>query len=119
MPATWIGYKGKKIIYGDYRKLKGKDLMAAIDEEVKLVMAAPEKVLILDDFTGCVVDSACMEYLKKVGKELIEPNTEKCAILGVEGMKNVLLNAYNWFTGAGAHQRLFRSELEAKEWLVQ
>jgi len=119
MSATWIEYKGKKIIYGDYRKLKGKELMAVIDDEVRLALSVKGKVLILDDFTGCVADSAFMEHLKKVGKEIIEPKTEKCAVLGVEGVKNVLLKAYNWFTGAGAHQRLFTSEREAKEWLVE
>ncbi len=119
MPATWIEYKGKKIIYGDYRKLKGNDLMTALDEEAKLAQGAPGRVLILDDFTGSVADSAFMEHVKKVGKEMVEPKTEKCAILSVEGIKKVLLSAYNWFTGAGARQRVFDSELAAKEWLVE
>jgi len=119
MSATWIEYKGKKIIYGDYRKLRGKELIAAVDAEAKLVQAAPGKVLILDDFTGSVVNSEFMEYAKKVGKELIEAKTEKCAVLGIEGVKNVLLKAYNWFTGATKHQRVFDSEHEAKEWLVE
>ncbi|GAK51184.1 hypothetical protein U14_02426 [Candidatus Moduliflexus flocculans] len=119
MSATWIQYKGKRIIYADYRGLKGNELIAALDSEAKLAQEAPGKVLILDDFTGSVADSAFMEYAKKVGKEIVEPKTEKCAILGVEGMKKVLLNAYNWFTGAGTHQRVFDSELAAKEWLVE
>lgn len=119
MPVTWIEYKGKRIIYGDYRKLKGTDLITAINQEAKLAQEVPGRVLILDDFTGCIADSAFVEHAKKIGKNIVEPKTEKCAILGVEGVKKVLLNAYNWFTGAGARQRVFTSELEAKEWLVK
>ena len=119
MPVTWIEYKGKKIIYGDYRKLKGNELITAVNQEAKLVQETPGNVLILDDFTGCIADSAFMEHAKKIGKEIIEPKTEKCAILGVEGMKKVLLNAYNWFTGAATRQRVFNSEFEAKEWLAE
>lgn len=119
MSVAWIEYKGKKIIHSNYRGLRGKELRAAIDLEAKLVREAPGRVLILDDFTKAVVDSECMNYLQKIGKEEIEPKTEKCALLGVEGIKKMLLHAYNWFTGAGAHQRIFNSEQAAKDWLAE
>lgn len=119
MSVKWIEYKGKKIIHGDYRGLRDKELREALEVEAKLTREAPGRVLILDDFTKSVMDSESMNYLQKIGKEEIEPKTEKCAILGVEGMKKVLLQVYNWFTGAGARQRVFESEQAAKEWLVE
>ncbi len=119
MSVKWIEYKGKKIIHGDYRGLRDNDLRAAFDMEAKLVREAPGRVLILDDFTKSVVDSESMKYIETLGKQEIEPKTEKCAILGVEGMKKLLLQAYNWFTGAGARQRVFDSEQAAKDWLVE
>ncbi len=118
MPVTWIEYKGQKILYGDYRGLHGEALLTAIETEARLVQEARKPVLILDDFTKSAANAEFMARAKALAKAVMEPKTLKCAILGVEGVKKVLLQAYNWFTGAEARQRVFDSELAAKEWLV-
>ena len=119
MSVEWITYKGKQILHNDSRGLRGEGLMAMIELEAKMIAEASSPVLILDDFTGCTVNSAAMERVKQLGREVIEPNTEKNAILGIEGIKLVFLNAYNWFTGAGERQRTFKRLEDAKEWLIE
>jgi len=58
-----------------------------------------------------------MERSKQLGAEVFKVKTEKGAVLGVTGIKKVLLNAYNMV--AGEKLRAFDSEEEAKEYLVK
>ena len=39
-------------------------------------------------------------------------------MVGIHGLRNVLLQAYNLATGAGQNQRVFDTEEEALEWLT-
>lgn len=119
MSVTWITHKGKRILFNDSSNQASDGIIKMIEEEARFVAGAPGRVLILDDYTNCVADSRAMERTKQLGRDIIEPKTEKVALLGITGIKAVLLSAYNWFTGAGARQRLFRTADEAKDWLVQ
>ena len=58
-----------------------------------------------------------MSYAEEQGKE-IEPRIEKSAMIGIEGIRHILIAAYNRVTGAGSVQKLFDSREEALEWLV-
>ncbi|MBN1426740.1 MAG: hypothetical protein JXB07_00050 [Anaerolineae bacterium] len=117
MSVQWITYKGKKILYGDYKGLKDADLLNALKTENEILQQSPDKVLILEDFTGALSDIAVINYLKSVGKAA-EMKTEKAALVGILGLKRLMLVTYNRISGADEHQRLFATIDEAKEWLV-
>jgi hypothetical protein len=89
--CTFIKYKNKEIIYLDHRGLKGPELTIAGDEVWK--------------------------YLKT--NEITEgmKRYKKFSVLGVSGMKKIMLNTYNAITGNKT--KAFDSEEEAKEWLVK
>lgn len=116
MGTEWIEHKGKRILYVDYRGLKGAQLIEMAETEAKTIVAAPTKVLVLDDFEGISVDSEFMNRIKQLGKDA-EPKTARCAILGVTGLKEILLRAYNAFTGGRSQP--FRTKAEALDWLAQ
>lgn len=118
MPVQWITYKGKRILHGDYRGMKGTELLEALKSENALLQQAPGKVLILDDFTGAMADIAAINYLTSVGK-VAEMKTEKAALVGILGLKQWILVTYNRVSGAEDHQRVFSDVDEAKEWLVE
>ncbi len=117
MSVKWIEYKGKKILYADFRGLRNEELIETIELEAKMVAAYPTKVLILDNFEGIRTNPAFVERTKQLGKEVIESKTIKNAVLGITGLKEILLRAYNTFTGGKS--RPFGTEAEALEWLAQ
>ena len=72
--------------------------------------------LVLTDLTGCYVNDAFVSLSKEQGK-ISMPFCEKSAILGISGIKKVLLNAVNAVT---AKPRVpFDTLDEAKDWLVE
>ena len=58
-----------------------------------------------------------MAEAKKLGKELFVHTIHKSAAIGLTGIQNILLQAYNTF----AKDKLvpFATEEEAKEWLIK
>ena len=115
MSVQWIEYKGKKILYVDLRGLRDDLVVKEVELEAKMIAASPTKVLILANVEGASI--ATMGQLKQLGKDVISPKTEKSAILGVTGLKDILYRAYNSFSGSGS--LVFRTETEALEWLVK
>jgi hypothetical protein len=57
-----------------------------------------------------------MERLQVLGKEVIERKTKKGALIGVMGIKKLLLKGYNIFTGGSL--KAFNNEESALEYLV-
>ncbi len=119
MSVKWTEYKGKRILMCDYRGLGSEELAEDISTAAKMLLEvpAPTKSLIFNNFEGAVVGKDVMTRLKEVGPE-VEPRTEKSAIIGIHGVRHVLLSAYNRVTGAANHQKLFDTQEEALEWLV-
>ncbi len=118
MSVKWIEYKGKQILEIDYRGLDPKEFIESLDlvKKTLLEVPPPAKSLSLADLEGAVVNKEVMARFKEIGPE-IEPRTEKSAILGIHGIRHILLSAYNRASGA-ANQKLFNTREEALEWLV-
>jgi hypothetical protein len=116
MSATWIEYKGKKILYIDYRGLKGHQLVENIELVAKIEAESPTQVLSLLNVEGIFATQEYMERSRQLGKEVLARKTKKSAIVGITGVKAVLLDAYNTLTGG--YMRPFKTEDEAKEWLI-
>ena len=117
MPVSYITYKGKQILYVDYRNMvKQDELMQNLELQVKIFKESPGKILSLADMRGAIVNNEFMNKIKKYGKEVFSKKTEKAAILGITGVKKVLLTAYNKFSGDSLV--VFDSEEEAKEFLI-
>jgi hypothetical protein len=119
MPTQWIDFKHKKIIYVDYSNLSGDEMLPVLHELEEEAKKSAEKILILINFTDSFSNANFLEEVKRVGKETTEKKAIKTAIVGVGGLKNLLLKAYNAFTGVGVNQRLFNDIEDAKKWLVE
>jgi hypothetical protein len=114
----WITHKGKKILYADYKGLKtDEELIANLHLEAKFMKESPTKVLSLADYTGIEGNKRVMAELKKLGKEILKEKTEKSAVLGVTGLKAVLLIAYNTITRDKVVP--FNTEQEALDYLAE
>jgi hypothetical protein len=118
MPASWIEYKEKKILYVDFRDIKDqKKLVETLYDGEKLLRASVLKVPILADYRSAIVGREFMGAVKKLGKEVIKDKSKKLAILGVTDIKKLLLQGYNRFTGDNLIP--FNDEISAKEYLIK
>ena len=115
MSVTWITHQDKKILYADYRGLRGESILENLELEIKMVLEAPTEVLVLSNVVDAPGSPEFMERARAAHK-IIGPKMTKHAIVGVTGLKEVLLSGYNRLTGAGMTP--FATEADALKWLV-
>jgi len=117
MPVSIITYKGKKIIYGDYSPYKStEELMSNLRQAEKLFIDNPEVSLVLTNVTGTSLGTEFMNEAKRMAQRTFNKQTEKSALLGVTGLKKVLLNGFNLV--AKVKWTPFDSKEAALEYLV-
>lgn len=117
MEIRWIEYKSKKILHLDYRGAKNEhEMIELLEKGNEYIKNSGRKILVLVDYAHTYATQTYMDKLKENGKQNA-PFIEKTAVLGVEGIKKILMNTYVLFTGE-KNIKLFENEDKAKEWLV-
>jgi hypothetical protein len=117
MSVKQIDYKGKTIIYVDYRGLlKIEQHLQNIDETTQMMKGIKPPVLMISNFEGVSVGNEFMSKVKGWGKEH-QAVLGRQAVLGVTGLKSILFQGYLTFTGE-KNMKAFDNEAEAKDWLV-
>ncbi len=118
MSISYVYHKGKKIMYVDYSHCKNvEEMLQVLDEVRKEYEKTTETFVAVADFRGNFGSTEFMEKAKKLGKDLLDARTTKTAVLGVTGIKKILLNAYNAFV---KHKLVpFNTKEEAFEYLVK
>jgi len=122
MPVTIITHKGKKIIfasYEDYRHSKESMIQSTVDV-TNLALEQPEKhLLFLFDLTDATMSSGFMEASKKAAYKIFKNKTGSGAIIGITGVRKVILKGYNSLpVFKGRKMRPFDSKVEALQYLV-
>ena len=116
MPVTWIRHEGERIIHTDFRGCKSEaEMLALFDKAVEEVLAAPGLVLTLNNFDGVSVTRAFLRTMEVRSADYKHKVRAK-AVLGVTGIKKILINTYSVLTGIDA--RAFDSEAAALAYLV-
>jgi cytochrome oxidase Cu insertion factor (SCO1/SenC/PrrC family) len=116
MPFSYIEHKGEKILFIDYSKCKTIDEMLKLLNDVRREYEkSNESFLVLNDFTGANPSNDFVEQAKKY-KELFDDKTAKTAVIGIVGLKRLLLNGYNVFVTK--KQVPFDTKEEALDYLV-
>ncbi len=117
MPVQWIDYKGHKILYADYRGLVSEEKMLEnLKAEEEFYRTITTKVLSLNDYRDTYVSNNFINKVTELGKINKDKNL-RSAILGISGMKKLLLNTFSMVSGMPV--RSFDSETDAKEYLVK
>jgi hypothetical protein len=113
---SWITYKGKKILYDDYRNLQGDKFPVMVNAVLSLTLNSAEKgYLSLVDVRDSYANKETVDAFNNAGKA-VKDIVYKTAVLGITGVKKILLNVVNKFSNVGA--KPFNTMEEAKEWLV-
>ncbi len=116
MSVEWIDHKGKKILYIKYTGLSPEQQLAQIEKATKtLVDTGKKDNLTLTDVREINVTQDFLDLAKVQGK-ISGPVTQKAAIVGIEGIRKILLKAVN--TVSGNPREPFATVEEAKDWLV-
>jgi hypothetical protein len=119
MANKWIEHQGKKILHNDYVGTKTEqEMLEMLADTSTILTGSPTKVLMLTDFTGTSVSPEYMNRVKKLGTEVMNLKVEKCAVLGIAGLKKILMDSFLAFTHA-SYMKTFDSEAEAFKWLCE
>lgn len=113
-----IKHKGKIVIFCDYTHCKNNE------ESIKMLHTCSayfqeisEPLLVISDITNVLGSKEFMNEAKKLKHEVFDKRIKKGALLGVTGMKKVLLKSYNIFS---KHKReAFDTKEEALDYLVK
>ncbi|MBN1413251.1 MAG: hypothetical protein JW969_20590 [Spirochaetales bacterium] len=117
MDPEWIEFKGKKILHIDYRGVKDKDVsLSILRKAIDMEKRSEGNLLILQNYEGTFANKEFMDEVKKLGKEVAD-KVKRNALVGITGIKKVLLQAYITFSGE-KNIKTFGTEEEAKEWLI-
>ncbi|MBN1801952.1 MAG: hypothetical protein JW891_10625 [Candidatus Lokiarchaeota archaeon] len=115
--GKWENYKGQQILICDYRNLRGKEYIAAIEENLSNARRSNRTdLLILTDIRDSVVDVEVSNKLKELAGD-IKKITKKMAIVGLTGLKKLMLKFLNKV--ASMNIKPFEDINVAKEWLIQ
>ena len=117
MSIEWLDHKGKKILYIKYTGLSPSEKLDQIDKAVKILSETHKTDnLTLTDMSETFVDEEFLNKSKEQGK-ISKNYTKKAAIVGIEGIKKLLLKTVNAFSGNPREP--FNTIEEAKEWLIK
>jgi hypothetical protein len=116
MALTWIDHHGTRILLNDLRGLAEPEAIAQLEEEVQLLEAQPEKVRMLVDVSGAPIMGGFLARANALAPR-IEKRLVKQAILGVTGVKGLLLSAFN-LVSSGVPLKPFDREDAAKAYLA-
>jgi hypothetical protein len=122
MSVEWIEHKGTQILVLDYQGMPAEAIIAEIERGQAIVeegpVPPPTRIRVLYNFEQAQINAAVMVRLIQQGQQVLEARTEKSAILGIQGPRNILLTAYNRATGAGDNQQVFDNWDDALNWLA-
>jgi len=111
-----IKHNGKELLFLDFSNCKPGDVFLIIDEAKKTIRTLPENsVLTLTDVTNMRFDDRVTQQMKEFTIHN-KPYVRAAAVVGVEGVKKIILNAVMLFSKRKFHT--FDSIESAKNWLV-
>jgi hypothetical protein len=115
----WIEYKDKSILLIEYSGVDMLDLEGEIHENelatIKLGKSGKTDLLFLTDVTSVHIDLAAVNAFKSA-TQAMEPYTKGSAVVGIHGIRRILLDAVNRFSKI--ETKAFDTLDRAKEWLV-
>lgn len=116
MPVKKIIYKGKEIIYVDYRGESEDQMLNTATTLKELLLSENKAHLRLINISDAFATTRFTNYIRQLGKDTKHIPT-KAAIVGITGAKKVLLLGYNRILGGA--MRPFDDEETAKEYLIR
>lgn len=116
MQVSWKEHLGRKYLYCDLSNSNAAESIKLADEIITQLGTSDEQVLFLANVENAVISTEFMEKAKVNGK-LFQHKIIKSAVVGISGLKKILIKSYIAFTGS--RFALFNSEEEALKYLFE
>ncbi|MBN2108098.1 MAG: hypothetical protein JW832_11795 [Deltaproteobacteria bacterium] len=111
-------YNGRKIIFLDLNGVQPDGIKSRVELAKTLIFASqPDSVLLLTDFRDMRYDRERTDYAKQVSID-IKPFVKKSALLGIEGLKKIIMQSLMVFSGR-TNMKPFAEVKDALEWLIK
>jgi hypothetical protein len=115
MKVNWIEYKGKRIIFSDYRGLNNEEMIDQFNYETNIILGEKD-VLYLGDFSNSNIGPDFVKLVNETGKKT-KNMVKKSAIIGITGLQPILMNLFKEITGFKI--KSFNEITKAKEYLIK
>lgn len=114
---SWIEYKGKQLLFYNYKECKPDDMLVIIEKAEKIVSSQPSKsILELIDVTDINYNTESWNKLKKFAKD-VEPYSKAAAVVGLSKTTEFMLKAISIVTRRSLST--FENLEDAKNWLIE
>lgn len=112
-----IKYNGQQVLFVNYSTCHNQnEMLSLLHEAAKYYQNHPsDDIKILSDFTNAYASLEFMSQLKQYGKHL-SSKTDRAAVVGVDGLKEILLKGYNMV--AKKPTLPFRNKIQALTYLT-
>jgi hypothetical protein len=117
MPVSWIEYKGKKILYVDFRNQSEDEMINDLGTVSDILSKLSRRILLLGDVRDTVVSNRFFTWLEKYSQLTIKAKTLRSAVLGIDKTNKILLERFNFALETDLER--FETEIGAKEYLVK
>ena len=116
--VSWRNHTGHKTLYVDYRDCRTQeDMIARLDEAARIVESSSDLLLAPTDLESCGIGPEFMSKAKQYGKDVYSRRNARHAVIGITGLKNMLLQGFLAASGA-KHTKACATEAEALAWLT-
>lgn len=116
MELKVITHNRKQVLFVDYTQCKSQeDMISLLDRAVAYYKKSPTSLRILSDYTDAYGGIEYMSKLKNYAKELGD-KTDKAAVIGIDGLKEILLKGYNMVSKKQTIP--FRNKIQALNYLT-
>ncbi len=113
----FIIHNQKEIMYVDFKEVNSQDeLMDLFWEGINIVKSSEKCYLVLLDFTGTIVGRKFISEAIKQSKMVFEHRNLKSAVIGITGLKSILLDTY--LAATNSKLKSFDSKPAALNYLV-
>lgn len=112
-----IKHNNKEVLFIDHRGLTGDDLLNSLKEANKYVLENKKDHLAVADFTDTNATKAVNEYLQSEESKAASKYATKQAVVGMSGIKKMVLRVYMAFTGVKSG--IFDTVEEALEYVTK
>jgi hypothetical protein len=113
----FLEHNGKKILYHDLRACTADECVKILEEAKLFITSLPvdNSLLGLNDVRDAKINTAVIQAAKEYAK-IAKPYSYKSAIVGVDGLKNIMLQGIIQFSNLNIAQ--FDTIEKAKDWLA-
>lgn len=116
MAYRFIKHNNKEVLFIDHKGLSGDDLFNSFKEATLFILEKKKDCLVVADFTDTTGTQQLNDYIQSPEAKETSRYTIKHGVVGITGIKKMVLRLYNSVTGGKS--KLFATIEEALDYVT-